>query len=80
MEKKIRIIKRDYISSDDCCFCGEECGHYFEAVKRYSFGYEDKNGSLVLVNTCGDYSWICRECWGKIKNIFVIEKKGGEMR
>lgn len=69
----MKYIFQDHIASDDCSFCGthETCGHYFRAIKEYKFGYEDERGSLVLLNTCGDYSWICKNCWGKIKYIIL---------
>ena len=55
-----------HIASDDCSFCGAECGHSYKGV-RIDFGIENENGALVLENTCGDLSWICPKCWGKIK-------------
>lgn len=70
---KMRFIKEDRMASDDCSFCGthQTCGHYFGAVKEILGGYEDERGSYILVNTCGDYSWICKECWEKIKKALL---------
>ena len=64
-----KIVFQDHIASDDCSFCGTGCGHYFRATKIIFGGYEDEKGSYVLVNTCGNYSWICKECWDKIKKV-----------
>ena len=70
---KKKFIKEDRMASDDCSFCGTHvnCGHSFRAIKEILGGYEDERGSYILVNTCGDYSWICKECWGKIKKVLL---------
>jgi len=75
--KKEKYIKESFMSSDDCSFCGthETCGHYFRAVKSIFGGYEDERGSFVLVNTCGEHSWICKKCWQKIKPALIKEAK-----
>ena len=69
---------RDLIASDDCSFCGNGCGHSFEAIRGIAcnnvrIGFLTVDGDIVLENTVGDYSWICRECFGKIKNILNFE-------
>ena len=68
-----KFIKQDCIAFDDCSFCGthENCGHYFRAIKIIWGGCEEERDYYILVNTCGDYSWICKYCWEKIKKALM---------
>lgn len=79
---KKSVIFQDHIAGDDCTFCGthDTCGHYFVAVKKLScknndFGYLTSTGSVVLLNTCGDYSWVCKDCWEVIASAFERENE-----
>lgn len=74
-DSKHRFVKQDRIASDACSFCDSHssCGHYFRATVELLNGYEDERGSFILVNTCGDYSWICKDCWDKIKPVLELK-------
>ena len=72
-----RLIKEYNIANSDCSFCGsrEGRGHHFSAIKKFLYGYEDERGSFIFVNDCGDYSYVCRKCWGRIKRQYA-KKRG----
>ena len=77
IKKMKRLIKEDSIANGDCSFCGshEDLDNYSRVIKKFLYGYEDERGSFIFVNDCGDYSYICRKCWGRIKRQYT-KKRG----
>jgi hypothetical protein len=80
--KELPVIRAGYMLSGVCWVCGthRNCGHHFEAVKSFFLGggLEDKRGSLVIVNSSGNLTWMCDSCWNKIKTVLLPGKKNSQ--
>jgi hypothetical protein len=68
------------ITADDCVFCGKHCGHTFFAIalvkhkNGHIIGFFTKDCRIVLINTCGNYTWICEDCSKEIFKLFSLQK------